>query len=306
MTQDKMKILWFETGDLYTVRRGKEVGERLGVQVDSLDAYDLNFAADGGSVGVFSGSRDLVSYYDALIIRSFMPFIAEALTLARLFRMAGKTVVDESTTSEGYAMSKMHDYVVLAANGVDVPRTRQFYDPNQMAAFAEEIGYPCIIKGTTGSEGRHVHKVDSERQLRKKLIQYKSGEVMVQEFLAAEQDYRVITIGYKALPVYVSRKPKSDDFRTNFEFNEEVISHPLAEAPHLKDIAERAARALGREFSGVDIRCRGAKPLVLEANRRPGFKGFEEATGYDVAGALIEYVMRKAGSQAENILKVNA
>jgi len=36
---------------------------------------------------------------------------------------------------------------------------------------------------------------------------------------------------------------------------------------------------------------------VLEANRRPGFKGFEEATGYDVAAALIEYVRDKCLSQ---------
>lgn len=288
------KILWFETGDLYTVRRGKEAGQGLGVQVDSIDAYDLSFAADGASIGAFVAGRDLVAEYDALIVRSFMPFVSEALLLARLFRAAGKAVVDESTTDEGYAMSKMHDYVVLAASGVGVPRTRQFCDANESAAYAADLGYPCILKGIHGSEGRHVYRVDSERDLRKRLLQYKSGEVVVQEFLDAPEDYRVIVIGYQALPVYVSRRPRPGDFRTNFEFNEEVVSRPLAEAPHLRDIAERAARTLRREFSGVDVRCRGPIPLVLEANRRPGFKGFEEATGFDVAGAFVEYVANKA------------
>jgi RimK family alpha-L-glutamate ligase len=288
------KILWFETGDLYTVRRGKEAGQRLGFQVDSVDAYDLTFAADGEATGAFVAGRNLVAEYNALIVRSFMPFVSEALLLARLFRAAGKVVVDESMTDEGYAMSKMHDYVVLAAAGVGVPRTKQFCDANDSAAYAAELGYPCILKGIHGSEGRHVHKVDSERDLRKKLLQYKSGEVTVQEFLDAPEDYRVIVVGYEALPVYVSRRPRSGDFRTNFEFNEVVVSHSLSEAPHLKDIAERAARTLRREFSGVDIRCRGTTPLVLEANRRPGFKGFEEATKFDVAGAFIEYVARKA------------
>lgn len=288
-----IKILWLETGDLYTVKRGKEAGERLGIQVDSVDAYDLNWVADGDTVGAFAYGRDLAAYYDALIVRSFMPLISESLTLARLFREAGKTVVDESMTDEAYAMSKMHDYIVLAQNGVAVPRTRQFSDANQTAAFAKELGYPCIIKGSHGSEGRHVHKVESEPQLRRKLMQYKAGEVMVQEFLDAAVDYRVMVIGYQALPVYVSRKPRADDFRTNFEHHEEVVSLPLSEAPPLKEIAERAARALRREFSGVDIRCRGKTPLVLEANRRPGFKGFEKATGFDVAGAFIKYVAQK-------------
>lgn len=290
------KILWFETGDLYTVKRGKEVGKRLNIQVDSVDAYDLNLFADGNNVGAFAAGRDLVASYDALIVRSFMPLISESLTLARLFREAGKVVVDESMTDEAYAMSKMHDYIVLAKNGVDVPRTRQFSDANQMADFAKELGYPCIVKGSHGSEGRHVHKVESEQQLRKKLMQYRSGEVMIQEYLDAEIDYRVVVIGYKALPVYVSRKPRADDFRTNFEHNEEVISRPLSEAPYLQDIAERAARTLRREFSGVDIRCRGNTPLVLEANRRPGFKGFEKSTGYDVAEAFIKYVVQKCNS----------
>ena len=67
----------------------------------------------------------------------------------------------------------------------------------------------------------------------------------------------------------------------------------MMDAAHLQDIAERAARALKREFSGVDIRCRGKTPLVLEANRRPGYKDFERITGFDVAGTFLEYVVEK-------------
>lgn len=289
----KIKILWFETGDLYTIRRGKEAGERLGIQVDSIDALDLTFIASNSRTGILAHGRDIIAEYDAVIIRSFMPFVSEALTVARLFRAAGKVVVDENMTDEGYAISKMYDYIALASKGIAVPHTRQVFDPNDAEAFAAELGYPCILKGIHGSEGRHVHKVDSQPQLRRLLLQYKTGELMVQEFLPAEQDYRVIVVGYHALPVYVSRKPCPGEFRTNFEFNEEVISHPLSEAPHFQEIAERAARVLLREFSGVDIRCRGATPIVLEANRRPGFKGFEEATRHDVAGAFIQYVADK-------------
>jgi glutathione synthase/RimK-type ligase-like ATP-grasp enzyme len=184
----------------------------------------------------------------------------------------------------------MHDYLVLASRDVAVPRTRQVIDPNDAEAFAEKLGYPCILKGIHGAEGRHVYKVDSRQQLRRRLLQYKAGDLMVQEFLPAERDYRVIVVGYRALAVYVSRKPGPDDFRTNCELNEEVTCHPLSEAPHLQEIAERASLVLRREFSGVDLRCRGTTPLVLEVNRRPGFKGFEHASHYDVAGAFIQYV----------------
>jgi len=295
------KILWFESDDLYTVRRGKEVGKELGVEVCSIDALDLSFVADNDSTGVYAFGHDLTEEYDAIIIRSFMPFVAESLTLAHLFRAANKVVVDASLTDEGYAISKMHDYLLLAANDVPVPRSRLLFDPTASQAFAAQIGYPCILKGVHGSEGRHVYKVDTPEQLWKRLRQYKTGELMVQEFLPAEEDYRVIVVGYKALPVYVSRQPRTGDFRTNFEFNEKITPYPLSQAPRLQHVAEEAARVLRREFCGVDIRCRGETPLVLEANRRPGFKGFEQETGFDVAKAFIAYVKGRCEQNALSV-----
>ncbi|HEX7317161.1 MAG TPA: ATP-grasp domain-containing protein [Pyrinomonadaceae bacterium] len=285
-----LRILWLESGDLYTIRRGVEAGRRLGVRVDSLEVLDLTFSADGVAPHLAKGAEELAATYDAVIMRSFMPFVSEALTVARLFRDAGKVVVDTSLTDEGYAMSKMHDYVLLSRAGVAVPRTYQCADPAQAERHAEALGFPCVLKAVFGSEGRNVFKADSLAQFRKILWRRKSGEFMVQEFLPAEVDYRVITVGYKALPVMVRRKPQPGEFRTNFDFKEEVTSVPTDEHPDMKELAERAARTLRREFSGVDIRYRGEEPTVLEANRRPGFKGFEEATGFDVAGAFIEYV----------------
>lgn len=289
-----LKILWFDTSSThYEALRGVEAGSKLGVQVDAVESYDVQFAADGAQVGVFYKGKNLVQEYDAVIVRGFVPFVSETITLARLFADAGKLVIDEALTTQGYAMSKMHDYVMMAAHGAAVPRTQQFCDTQDLMNAADGFGYPCILKGSYGSRGRHVHKVNSREELRKKLMTYMPGEAMVQEYLDAPVDYRLVVIDYKALPVYVSRQPRPGDFRTNFEHNEIVTAHPLDEAPELRELAEKAARALGREFSGVDIRRRGNVPLVLEANRRPGFKDFERVTGYDVAGTFIGYVIEK-------------
>ena len=287
---NQLKILWLESGDLYTIRRGKEAGKQRGIQVDSLEVFDLKFSAGAVLPLSMTEKGELTSQYDAVILRSFMPYISEALTIARLFRDAGKIVIDLSLTDEGYAMSKMHDYILLSCAGIGVPCTYQSFDPKELEQYANELGYPCILKGLHGSEGRHVFKIESVQQLHRTLWRYKSGELLVQEYLDAEVDYRIIVVGYKALPVMVRRKPQAGEFRTNFEFKEEVTAIDTNSFPEMKELAEGAARTLRREFSGVDIRYRGETPLVLEANRRPGFKGFEEATQYDVAGALIEYV----------------
>jgi glutathione synthase/RimK-type ligase-like ATP-grasp enzyme len=137
------KILWLESGDLYTIRKGIEAGAKLGVQVDSLETIDLRFIVDGARIGVFAQGRNLADYYDALIVRSFMPHISEALMIARLFRDAGKVVVDAGLNEEALAMSKMHDYLVLAAKGIAVPRTFQCFDPAEAESHAQHSTSPA-------------------------------------------------------------------------------------------------------------------------------------------------------------------
>ncbi|NJM40740.1 MAG: hypothetical protein HC853_08180 [Anaerolineae bacterium] len=61
----------------------------------------------------------------------------------------------------------------------------------------------------------------------------------------------------------------------------------------MRDLAERAARALGREFAGVDIRFKDGQPVLLEVNRRPAFQNFEQTTSLDVAGAFLSYAHSK-------------
>src|ERR1044072_7211510 len=248
---DPLRILWLDSGDLYTIRRGVEAGRRLGVQVDSLEVLDLTFSAGVDAPHLAAGAQELTAVYDAVIVRSFMPFISEALTIARLFREAGKVVVDTSLTDEGYAMSKMHDYILLARAGVAVPRTYQCADPAQAERYAEALGYPCVLKAVFGSEGRNVFKADTPARFRRILWRRKPGEFMVQEFLPAEVDYRVITVGYRVLPVIVRRKPQPGEFRTNFDFKEEVTPLPTDEHPDMKEMAERGARTLRRELYGA-------------------------------------------------------
>ena len=53
----------------------------------------------------------------------------------------------------------------------------------------------------------------------------------------------------------------------------------------------RAAAAVGAEYAGVDLLPdREGRTHVLEVNGIPGWKGLQQATGLDVAGALIDYL----------------
>jgi gamma-F420-2:alpha-L-glutamate ligase len=114
--------------------------------------------------------------------------------------------------------------------------------------------------------------------------------LIVQEFLPANEDYRLLTIGGKVLPFVISRRPPEGDFRTNFALGADFNAKPAEAFPELVSIAEEASCILRREFAGVDIRHKDGKPMILEVNRRPAFEGFEKSTGYDVAGHFLTYI----------------
>jgi ribosomal protein S6--L-glutamate ligase len=50
---------------------------------------------------------------------------------------------------------------------------------------------------------------------------------------------------------------------------------------------------LGLDIAGIDMVMRDdGRTQVIEANYSPGFKGFEEITGIDVASRIIEFVAK--------------
>jgi len=58
-------------------------------------------------------------------------------------------------------------------------------------------------------------------------------------------------------------------------------------------LAIAAAATLGLGHCGVDIVKSDAGPVILEINPTPGFLRLEEATGIDVARALVEHAVAR-------------
>ena len=79
------------------------------------------------------------------------------------------------------------------------------------------------------------------------------------------------------------------EFRSNFHLNGTVESVELPEG--YAEAACRAARVLGLNIAGVDLLEGNNGPLVLEVNSSPGLEGIEKASGVNVAGAIVDYVM---------------
>ncbi len=290
-----MRVVWLAWEEIYTTRRVQAAAQAQGLELETCNIHDISFNIEGGKAQVWGCGRNLLETCDGLVVRTFYPYISEALTVARLFHDAGKVVIDESLTDEGYAVSKMHDHLVMAEAGIPTPRTWQLFNPRQVEALAEELTYPCLLKGVHGARGNHVYLVNDAEQLHRRLWHYPYGELLLQEYLPAAEDYRVMVVGYRALPVMVSRRPPKGDFRTNYALGGHFERQDLAAYPAFQDLAEKAARALRREITAIDLRLKGDQPMVLEINRQPDFEGFERATKYDVASEVVGYLRERVG-----------
>ena len=58
--------------------------------------------------------------------------------------------------------------------------------------------------------------------------------------------------------------------------------------------ALRSAEVLGLNVCGVDLLRSNRGPVVIEVNSSPGIEGMEQASGADVAGAMIEFLEKRA------------
>jgi hypothetical protein len=119
---------------------------------------------------------------------------------------------------------------------------------------------------------------------------------MQQEYIEADWEYKIITVGYKALPVILRFKFNKKSGRVDFSSARRVpIYGPFGlpmnrHATNLPQLAELAAKTLGRELAKVDILEKAGKFYVLEVNRFPGLKSFEQQTKSNIYAKFIEYL----------------
>ena len=95
------------------------------------------------------------------------------------------------------------------------------------------------------------------------------------------------------------RKARGREFRSNYHLNGTVEKVDISE--EYAEVACRAARVLGLNVAGVDLLEGNDGPLVLEVNSSPGLEGIEKASGVNVAGAIIDYVIAESDFSEVNV-----
>ncbi|MCH1540501.1 MAG: RimK family alpha-L-glutamate ligase [Candidatus Poseidonia sp.] len=275
---------------LYSTRRIVEAARQRNIHVDVCDPMKFSLMVTDGSIDVLHKGKPFA--YDAVIPRIGHSITQHGVAVLRHIEQLG---IWTANTGQGilHSRDKLQASQILARNRIPVPKTVYVRDILDVEQAIDIVGgLPVVVKVTQGTQGEGVflrHTAYEVRNLVQGLL-LTGKSVLVQEYIAEShgKDIRALVVGDKVV-ASMRRRARGREFRSNYHLNGTVESVDLL--PEYEEAACRAARVLGLNLAGVDLLEGTNGPLVLEVNSSPGLEGIEKASGVDVAGAIVDYLM---------------
>lgn len=280
--------------DLYSTKRLVEAVEDKGHEAMVVNHTKCTLLMEQGNPMVYYEGEPLQE------ISAVIPRIGASVTMygtavVRQFELMKIFCAIESQAIVR-SRDKLRSLQIMAREGLGVPKTVFARHPKNEYAdkLVKQIGgTPMIIKLLEGTQGLGVVLAET-RKAAKSVIEAFSGlktSILIQEFIkeAGGSDVRVFIVDGKIVGS-MKRTGADGDFRSNIHRggSAEVIKLTAKE----RNAALKAASSMGLSIAGVDLLQSERGPLILEVNSSPGLQGIEKATGKDIAGSIIDYVLK--------------
>lgn len=185
---------------------------------------------------------------------------------------------------------------LLVKENLPIPKTILVNGDVDIELIEKEIGFPCVVKATSGSKGKTVHLCQTKKDFVSLMSLLSSislkKTMIIQEFVDAQPgtDLRVWVIGGKTV-VAMKRTGAEGDFRAN------ISQGGTAELFEITDevdyLARETARVLGLQIAGVDLLFDKDGYKICEANSSPGFEGMDQYCGQDMAQRIVDFIKLK-------------
>jgi RimK family alpha-L-glutamate ligase len=212
--------------------------------------------------------------------------------LHRLARL-GVAVVNSPRCVER-TVDKYFTSTLLEDAGLPTPRTRVCERLDDALVAFEALGGDVVVKPLFGSEGRGIVRVsDPDLAYRTcRALELARSVFYLQEFVPhGGRDIRVFVVGGRLLAA-MSRRAAG--WKTNV--SQGARAEPLVLPDALARLAVEAAALLEADYAGVDLlQAEDGRVLVIEVNGIPGWRGLQQTTDVDIAGAIAEHAIVAAG-----------
>lgn len=273
--------------------------QRSGAQVSKAERLKCELEALGADVEITKNFRladvegaNSVSQYACKCV-----FLDKDKAAAYLLEKAGCRLYNSARAME-LCDDKMLTHAALCDEGIPMPHTIYAplcYYPDAplpeefLKGVGSSLGYPLVAKLCYGSLGAGVFLITDYAALcefegKNKLLAH-----LYQQYITpAGTDVRCIVVGGKFL--CAMKRVNSSDFRSNVELGGHGEKYE-ADAK-LIDMCERAARALGLDYCGIDVLFGGdGERYVCEVNSNAFFAEAERVCGVNIAKKFAELII---------------
>ncbi|WP_416151371.1 ATP-grasp domain-containing protein [Salipaludibacillus sp. HK11] len=235
----------------------------------------------------------------------FVHFADKDLHLARQLDRLGVPLFN---SAESIAIcdnkSLMHEH--LMQHHIQTPKTIiapmiypgiKLTNLHYLDAIESEIGLPLIMKEAYGSFGQQVYWIDSTSKLAEKAKELAGIPHLYQQpvFTSIGVDIRLNVVGDQV--VAAMKRTSWDDFRANVTAGGTTKSYQPSKQEI--ELALAATKAVGADFTGVDLLIGENGPLVCEVNSNPHIRSIYECTGIDVAISMIHHIIQQVPTTSD-------
>ena len=197
----------------------------------------------------------------------------------------GIPVVNSPRTIER-TVDKSWTTAILERAGLRVPETVVCENPDEALAAFRALG-DVIVKPLFGSMGLGMVRVSEEEmafRVFRTLETLRAVYYLQRAIDHAGCDVRAFVVGGRVIGAI---ERSAAGWKTNLARGGRARAVTLP--PERAELALAAARAVGADYAGVDLLpARDGTVYVVEVNGIPGWRGLQEATSLDVAGAIVE------------------
>ena len=279
----------------YATKRLKIEAEKLGYEAEVVDPLKCVICLTDSKPGIIFHKKMLLP---KVVIARLSTFATPySIAVVRQFRFMGIPCINDD---EGFSKTrnKLRCLQHLIQNKIKIPDTLIARSIVKLEHLVDRAGgVPVVLKLMSGTQGTGVILTESLEATRSSMeAMWSVGhDIMMQRFISESRgkDIRALVIGNKVV-ASMYRIAEDNEFRSNIHRGAKGVNAKLS--AEYQEVAIKAAKVVGLELAGVDMLESKDGPLVIEVNSSPGFQGLEEATGKNIATAIVKYAILKAKS----------
>ena len=280
--------------DLYSTRRLVEAAEKRGHTCEIVDFLRCRMTIAADRPELYYNGRSLAEI-EGIIPRVGVSATFYGCAVVRQFEMMGVYSVNPSQAISR-SRDKLRCLQILAKKGIGLPVTGIAHSIKDVDALIDSVGgTPLVVKLLEGTQGIGVVLCETDSAATSVIEAFRGLEanILVQQFIAEAKgsDLRAFVVGNRVV-ASMMRTGAPGEFRSNLHRGGSGKAMRLTRLE--RQTALEAAKAMGLRVCGVDMLRGNNGPVVMEVNSSPGLEGIETYTKIDVAGAVIDYVVKNA------------